>query len=391
MPAGADAAAHPDAALMQLIATDPEIRRVIAQVWGSTPVNQRPSDTPHNLEGANHSASQQIAQILQSKGIQLPDRTFINPRSEALEGNRGWAGLSGLQKALIIAATAATGVGAAGALGAFGGAGVAGGAAAGASSAAPAVGAGAGAAGLGVTSGLGSLAGVGATGVLPTALGTAAGVGGAAGAGAAGAGSSGLMKALQTAGKLGSLATGASQGLQAGRYADANQNLERDRLAGSIYNTQQNAQFNKAQQELQQRQFSLNAPANRAKQTALGDLLANVQDVNITPPSGIRMGNITGGLRPSALGPNARQAGGDLSRQALMALLDQRDQKFDPIQMIAPPQITPGTQPGKAENLLGILGTVGGLAGGFGESTRPEDSQIDPRTGQVRQRYQVTG
>jgi hypothetical protein len=161
--AGADAAGAYDDEFKKIIQNDPDIQRVIQGVWGDGP---RPSDTPKNLEKQNDQASKQITQILKSKGVNLPDRTFVNPRSGALEGHRGWSGLSGIQKAAIIAAAAATGVGglaAAGALGGGAAAGAAGGAAASGGAGAGGV-AGLGA-GLGVASGLpAGMAGVGATG-----------------------------------------------------------------------------------------------------------------------------------------------------------------------------------------------------------------------------------
>lgn len=109
-----------------LLQSDPEIQAVIQSVWGNTPVNQRPSNTPKNLEGANDAASKKIAQILASRGVQLPPHSFINPRTASLEGQHGWAGLPTAAKIAIIAGVAATGIGAAGAMGAFGGAATAG-------------------------------------------------------------------------------------------------------------------------------------------------------------------------------------------------------------------------------------------------------------------------
>lgn len=174
-----------DAELNKLIASDPEIQQVIQSVWGTTPANQRPGDTPKNLEGANDRASKQIADILQRKGIQLPKHTFINPRSASVEHMRGWAGLPTAAKVAIIAGVAATGIGTAGALGAFGGA-----------AAVPSVGA---------TGGL-------SAGAFPTITGTSGLAAGGAGAtGAAGTlASTGLASsaALPFAGGAGNMAAG---------------------------------------------------------------------------------------------------------------------------------------------------------------------------------------
>lgn len=115
---------------MQLLATDPQLQAIIQRVWGNTPVNQRPGDTPKNLEQANHRASEEIGRVLAQRGMQLPSHSFINPRTQSVEGEHGWAGLPTLAKVGIIGGAAAGGLGLAGALGAFGGAGAAGGAAA---------------------------------------------------------------------------------------------------------------------------------------------------------------------------------------------------------------------------------------------------------------------
>src|SRR5687767_503992 len=108
MPAGVDAASDQQLSqyFRQIIDTDPEIQAVIRGVWGNGP---RPSDTPKHLESANHQASEQIKAILKRRGIDLPDRTFVNPRSGALEGHRGWSGLNPWIKAAIIAGAGATG------------------------------------------------------------------------------------------------------------------------------------------------------------------------------------------------------------------------------------------------------------------------------------------
>lgn len=367
---GAEAAgdAQVSAAFRKLIAEDPDIQRVIQRVWGT---GQRPSDTPGHLEGANHAASQEIKQILARKGVTLPDRTFINPRSGALEGHRGWSGLSGWQRAAVIAAAAATGVGAGAALGAFGGAAAGAGGAGGAGSAGAGIGAGTAGgtaglgAGLGVTAGLpAGMAGVGATGV-------AAGAGVTGGYAGLGAGATGGMGSwLSRAGDLAPVLSGASQTNAADRFNNAAMNLQQDRATADIYGTQQRSVFDRAQTELAQKQFAMQAPTTRARQTGIGDLLANVSDVQITPPSGVRMGNITGGLRPSVFGPNTRQAGQELSRQSLMALLEKSDQPTSPLTMITPPTIRPTPRPSGAERAFDWLGTGAGIAGAVGELYR---------------------
>jgi hypothetical protein len=109
----------------------------------------------------------------------------------------------------------------------------------------------------------------------------------------------------------------------------------------------------------------------RAQQVGLGDLLANVQDVQMTGmPSYIPHMAFTGGLRPSALGPNARLAGQNLSRQALEAQMSGADIPDMPnVSQLGTnaPALTPLQQSGKLDTLLSVLGAAGLGAGTYQE------------------------
>lgn len=174
-----------------------------------------------------------------------------------------------------------------------------------------------------------------------------------------------VQLALTAAGLLGGLMSRGAKASADNRAAEGVANIQRDRTASDNYQTQQDAQFKNANTDLARREFEQQSRPANAQQVALGDLLKNVQDVNISAPAGVHMGSVSGGLRPSVFGANTRAAGGELSRQALEKLL--AGEHFDPVSMIAPPQATPTPQAGKLEKLLGILGTAGGLAGGVAE------------------------
>jgi len=131
-------------------------------------------------------------------------------------------------------------------------------------------------------------------------------------------------------GAAGAMAGRASQNRAAGRAAEADVTLQRDRDTSSRYAVQQNALLQAAlmaeNARLNRARLGIEAPAARANQAARGDALANVQDASISGvPGHITIPQISGGLRPSALGPNARAAGRGLSQQALEALLSQSD------------------------------------------------------------------
>ena len=182
-----------------------------------------------------------------------------------------------------------------------------------------------------------------------------------------------ILPAITALAGLGQVAGKASQNAAAGRAAEADLNLQRDKLATDQWATAQDNAMRAAQNASQENQWrallGLQAPNQRATQVMRGDLMSNVQDVNISglPPQVPRI-TISGGLRPSALGPNSRAAGSALSRQALEALLSGSDvpaaTNFSSLLTAAPGQTALPKQSGwaKAGNILGI---VGSLAGSF--------------------------
>lgn len=103
---------------------------------------------------------------------------------------------------------------------------------------------------------------------------------------------------------LGDAASGASaNAFQGGQLA-----LAQGQLSKSLYDA-----------ALQRAKIQASLPSLGASQAVQGDLLANMQDVT---PSGspqvmAHLVNFSGGIRPSALGPNARQAGANLSKAGL--------------------------------------------------------------------------
>lgn len=186
-----------------------------------------------------------------------------------------------------------------------------------------------------------ALAGVGG-GTAATSGAEMAGMGSGGALGTAGGG--GLLSTLGSLGKhagdIGELFTGGGAGLANGRRADAQTNLQ-----GTALN-------NRAQ--LESHAFNLQAPAARTQQVARGDVLATMQDAPATGDARIDKFN-SGGLRPSAFGPDTRQAGETLKRQALQALLSGSDQ--------VTPQMTQPSKAGTGEDLMSGLGLGAGLLG----------------------------
>lgn len=145
-----------------------------------------------------------------------------------------------------------------------------------------------------------------------------------------------------------------ASGIASGRTNQANAQNAQDRNAISRYLA-----------GLQGTQLNLQAPSIQARQAAQGDILSNVQDANIQTPANVPRATITGGLRPSLLGPNARAAGGQLSRQALLGLMN------GPVTQ-APPPLTPLPTGGSWDSIIGGgaagAGILGSLVKGGGGS-----------------------
>jgi len=173
------------------------------------------------------------------------------------------------------------------------------------------------------------------------ALGIGAKAAGAIGAaaGAAGHAASGGGSDKATAiGNVGQVVGGAASGLTDQRLQEARINQGRDQLA------------------LEQARLGISAPMDRAKQAAYGDALHNIQDVGIdfTPRTGaLPKFNITGGLRPSMYGDTARQAGGELSKKALAAIMTGSDI----------PKISDYTKAGTGEKLAQGVGMGASVLG----------------------------
>lgn len=188
---------------------------------------------------------------------------------------------------------------------------------------------------------------------------------------------------------IGRTTSGAATGALDQRLAEAQLNqgsdrnaMDRARLAesqgmdraslGVNQNTSRDAQA------LQRAQMGIDAPMARTKQAAFGDALHNVQDVNFNfqPKTGsLPNFNITGGLRPSLFGANARNAGSELSRQALLALMTKSDvpsasSAIDMPAAGALPTLQGPTHSGALEKTLGGVGLGSSILGGLGQALK---------------------
>lgn len=110
--------------------------------------------------------------------------------------------------------------------------------------------------------------------------------------------------------------------------------------------------------KLRAAQQALNQNSLLAHQAAQGGLMSNVQDVGINGlPDYIRKPTLSGGLRPSALGPGAKQAGSELQRRAILQLL------AGPTNLPQAPTLTPLPNASGYDTANKWLGRAGAYAG----------------------------
>lgn len=192
------------------------------------------------------------------------------------------------------------------------------------------------------------------------------------------------LAAIPAIDAIGQVAGAAGGGMGNARMNANQQALMQDRNKLDAYRAQQDAilqalgmkergALDRANLDLNQRTFALNAPNVRGRQALFGSLLQNLQPVSMSGiPSKVaaKMPTISGGLSPAALGPGARDFGALLQKVAMEG--QQKGDTFDPIEktdfmagLMEAPQLSQLKQAGFLEKLLGGIGLGGSLLGGI--------------------------
>jgi hypothetical protein len=215
--------------------------------------------------------------------------------------------------------------------------------------------------------------------------GTAASAGAAAAGGGGGAAAGGGMGILGTLGKVGgwlgknagslgdvgSVLGGQAKGAADQRMQEGQYDLQRAGLGGQQARDQfasdlalSNAQFGSG---MQSAQFGREGMDRQRKAALLTSLLNGLQDANITPGNpaiAARMGQSTGGLRPSAVTGN---------KEALLALLSAPEIAAPTYQAPTPyraPGLPEAQEAGGLENILGGAGMATSILGALGGAKR---------------------
>jgi len=171
-----------------------------------------------------------------------------------------------------------------------------------------------------------------------------------------GIGASGYLELAKLAAPyLSSMAKGRAEG----RQAEAGVLQQGDQLANQQFTTQQNAQMQAGNLDLQRRAFADSARGSRGKQALIADMIGHYQPTSVSVP-GITNATIRGGLHES-IGDMGKASMAELSRQALLKLME--GDEFQGGQMLTPPKATPLPQSGKLDTFLNTAAGISGLAG----------------------------
>ena len=173
------------------------------------------------------------------------------------------------------------------------------------------------------------------------------------------------------------------------RGAANQETMTRDQLEQQRWRDAQGSQLDAAgmglQAELARRAQMLDAPERRTQQAVRGGLIANLQDakfdlgdaIRAKMPGGGAGSGFSGGLRPSAFGQGARDAGQELQTQALGALRSGSDvmPEYDWRSLLMPREAQSSlAKPGKLDTILGILGGIGGGIDVYNATRKPPTS-----------------
>lgn len=236
----------------------------------------------------------------------------------------------------------------------------------------------------------GALSGGGVKGAL-----LGAGLGAIPGAGAA-KGATGVAKNLTTKGVLSSIGksalsngalgkfasaaspalTGVASGMQKGREAE--NAAARDAATFALREREGNEQAlqNRAGLDLRQREFAQGSQNNAYRNAIRSAIAKNLQDVTLGGvPKGVTPVSYGGGLRPSALGPEGREAADVMNRKAMMSLMN--GEKFNPLPAIERTAAPAFKKAGKWENILG--GAAVGTSALAGYNAQKEQSDFQQK------------
>jgi len=177
------------------------------------------------------------------------------------------------------------------------------------------------------------------------------------------------------AGIAGKLFSGTSKGRAEGRAAEIGVTqdqdaaaLDRARLSEQQAARTQRDRYEEAGIDLDRREYTDKSRSQGYTDRMRGGLLQGLQDFQVQAPEGVQVGQISGGLRPSAM-LNREALGRDMERGAIQRGLE--GPNFSPVERMATPTV-PGLselpKAGKLDSFLNIASLISNLVGGVGEA-----------------------
>lgn len=181
------------------------------------------------------------------------------------------------------------------------------------------------------------------------ALGMSAGTAGAIGAGAG--------AASKILGAVGGAASGAADAAAANRGEETRTLLTRDSLGMQAARDFENAQQNRAKLQLDQQDAARTSETDAYKKALKSALAMHMQDVSVNRPDGVPMIRFSGGARPSAIGPEGREAAALLNNKALQRLMGDGDPRME-LAPLEKYRMADAPRPGFAERVAGPAGLI---------------------------------
>lgn len=183
-------------------------------------------------------------------------------------------------------------------------------------------------------------------------------------AGGAGGAAKGLTGTASTLSKLGTLAkiagpvaAGIASGQQKGREAENTNAQDTANFRRTESNQNEDNIISRADLDLKRREDARTGQSDAYKKALQSALTMNTKDFEIDPaslPRGVSLIKSSGGLRPSALGPEGQAAAAALNKQAMERLLS--GEKFDELPALERTQPGEFKKPGALENIAGGIG-----------------------------------
>lgn len=166
----------------------------------------------------------------------------------------------------------------------------------------------------------------------------------------------------------GALLGGLSGGRQRGKAQEAQLAQGQDQTRARLYDILTSNLLRQSQLGAERAQFERDSPSVRFGQALRGGLAANMQDASVNVPSRWAPSKVSvgGGLRPSAIGPQGREAGSKLSE---LALSQMGKDTFSIPNLPPPPGLNPAGMPRAnfLDKFLGIAGPAASFTGLLGE------------------------